>query len=206
MRQQSCDRLPFGLWPIHHGCRASNVSVAQPVHLLNCKSTSVRRRARLQHEHAGAVGPGPARRLLRRAVCNRVRPGGVWQPHGRHPHRPRQVPCAGNTAVGWAALCCCDMRIVCCASRRHWVVCLALSPLGRCAQICWIPMLQLDVGVKGKAPGDETAAHIGALNSQLRVIGAWFYRACTLGSSIPLSSACCPCARHTPAARCGWPS
>jgi hypothetical protein len=60
-------------------------------------------------------------------------------------------------------------------------------------------MLQLDVGVKGKAPGDETAAHIGALNSQLRVIGARRRCVCTPGSGIPLSSASCPHACHPPA-------
>lgn len=32
--------------------------------------------------------------------------------------------------------------------------------------------LQLDAGIRGKAPGAETAAYIKALDSQLRVIGA----------------------------------
>ena len=80
------------------------------------------------------------------------------------------------------------------------------SSVSTCAVRSDVLVLQLDVGVKGKAPGDETAAHIGALNSQLRVIGACLHCACTLGSSAPLSSASCPRACHTPAARCGWPS
>jgi hypothetical protein len=66
-------------------------------------------------------------------------------------------------------------------------------------------MLQLDVGVKGKAPGDETAAHIGALNSQLRVIGARRRFVCALASDGPFVSASYwgPC--HTVSKHCDWP-
>lgn len=52
------------------------------------------------------------------------------------------------------------------------------------------PSLQLDAGVRGKAPGAETAAYIGALDSQLRLIGG-----CAMGGlavAAHLFDAWCP--------------
>lgn len=47
--------------------------------------------------------------------------------------------------------------------------CVSTSGILTC---CYSANLQLDAGIRGKAPGAETAAYIKALDSQLRVIGA----------------------------------